>query len=129
MKTADNLDKALILRTHLGCSPPMQRVRANLPQVNTYPRARPSNAHTADAAHSTNTAKVKRRVKDIYMDEVTAMRYRCVGCESTFTRYSQGVDCNGCSVRLIALMSADVVVGVVAQIYGMRIDGAGLLCV
>ena len=39
------------------------------------------------------------------MDEVTAVRYRCVGCKRTFTHYPPGVDRNGCSVRLGALMS------------------------
>ena len=37
------------------------------------------------------------------------MRYRCVGCGRAFTHYPQGVDRNGCSVRLsaaIALMWA-----------------------
>ncbi len=34
------------------------------------------------------------------------MRYRCVGCKRAFTRYPQGVDCNGRSVRLRALMWA-----------------------
>lgn len=33
------------------------------------------------------------------------MRYRRVGCGRTFTRYPQGVDRNGHSVRLRALMS------------------------
>lgn len=32
------------------------------------------------------------------------MRYLCVGCKRTFTRYPQDVDRNGRSVRLRALM-------------------------
>ena len=34
------------------------------------------------------------------------MRYRCVGCKRIFTRYPQGVDRDGCGVRLRALMWA-----------------------
>ena len=33
------------------------------------------------------------------------MRYRCVGCKRALTRYPQGVDRNGRSGRLRALMS------------------------
>ena len=39
------------------------------------------------------------------MDEVTAMRYLCVDRGRAFTHYSQGVDRNGCNVRMRALMS------------------------
>ena len=49
--------------------------------------------------------EVGKRVKDIHVDEVTAMRYRCVGCKRTFAHYPQGVDRNGRSVRLRGLMS------------------------
>ena len=33
------------------------------------------------------------------------MRYRCVGCKRALTQYPQGVDRDGCGVRLRALMS------------------------
>ena len=49
--------------------------------------------------------EVSKSVKNIYMDEVVAMRYLCVGCRGAFTHYPQGVDRNGRSVRLRALMA------------------------
>lgn len=39
------------------------------------------------------------------MSKVAAMRYLCVGCGRAFTHYPRGVDRNGRSVRLRALMS------------------------
>ena len=72
---------------------------------NATPHTRLANARIADAAYSTDTAKVSKRVKAIHVSEVTAMRYLCVGCKRIFTHYPQGVDRNGCSVRMGALMS------------------------
>ena len=50
--------------------------------------------------------EVSKRVKDINEDEVTAIRYLCIGCGRAFTHYPQDVDRNGRSVRLRALMWA-----------------------
>ena len=83
----------------------MPRVRAILPRVNIYPHTRPSRCPRCGGGMLHRHGEVQKRVKDIYVDEVAAMRYRCVGCGRSFTHYPQGVDRNGCSVRLRALMS------------------------
>ena len=83
----------------------MPRVRANLPRVNTCPRTRPSQCPRCDGGVLHRHGEVDKRVKDIYVSEVVAIRYRCADCGRSFTHYPQGVDRNGCSVRLRALMS------------------------
>ena len=83
----------------------MPRVRAILPQVNTCPRARPSQCPYCGFGILHRHGEVQKRVKSIYMDEVTAMRYRCVGCKRAFTRYLRGVDRIEQNINLRALMS------------------------
>ena len=84
----------------------MQSARAILQRINAYPCARPSRCPFCGCGILHRHGEVRKRVKDIYVPEVVAMRYRCVGCKRTFTRYPQGVDRNGRSVRLRALMWA-----------------------
>ena len=89
----------------------MPRVRTMLPQVNAYSHTRPSRCPRWEGGILHRHGEVSKRVKDMYVDEVTAIRYRCVGCGRAFTHYPQGVARNGCSVRLSALMSLMWVLG------------------
>ena len=125
MKTADNPDKVLILRTRSGCRPPMPRVCAILPQVDTYPRIRPSQCPYCGGGILHRHGEVSKSVKDIYVAEVAAMRYFCVGCGRAFTHYPQGVDRNGCSVRLRALMSLMWALGLSRRSVGCVLTALG----
>ena len=84
----------------------MPRVRAILPQANTYPTTRPSRCSYCGCGILDRHGEVSKRVEDIHVSEVAAMRYLCVGCKRTFTHYPQGVDRNGCSVRMMSLICA-----------------------
>lgn len=83
----------------------MQRVRAILTQINIYPHTRPNRCPYCGCGILHRHGEVGKRVKDIYVSEVIAMRYLCVGCGRSFTRYPRMLDRNGCSVSLRALMS------------------------
>ena len=83
----------------------MQRVRAILPQVITYPHTRPSQCPYCGCGALHRHGKVSKSVKDIHVSEVAAMRYRCVGCKRTFAHYPQRVGRNGYSVMMRALMA------------------------
>lgn len=83
----------------------MQRVCAILPQVSAYPHIRSSRCSRCNGGILHRHGEVSKRVKDIYVPEVVALRYLCVDYKRIFTRYPQGVDDSGRSVRLRALMS------------------------
>ena len=84
----------------------MPRVRAMPPRVNAYPHTRPSRCPNCGGGALHRHGEVRKRVKDMYVDEVAATRYLCVGCKRSFTHYPRGVDRNGRGVRLKALMWA-----------------------
>ena len=104
----------------------MPRVRATLLQVNTCPRSCPSQCPYCGCGILHKHGEVSKRVKDIYVDEVAAMRYRCVGYKRSFTRYPQGVDRNGCSVRIRALMSLMWALGLSYRSEGCVLTGPGV---
>lgn len=104
----------------------MPRISAILPKVNIYPHARASRCSYCGCGILYKYGGVQKRIKDLYVPEDAAMRYRCVRYERAFTHYPQGVDRSGCSVRLRAVMSLMWVLGLSAQVCGMRADGAGM---
>ena len=100
----------------------MPRVRAILPQVNTYPCVRPSQCPYCGFGILHRHGKFQKRVKNIYKDEVMAMRYCYVGYGRAFTHYLQGVDSSGHSVRIRVLGLSHRSVGCVLTV-------ARILCV
>ena len=103
----------------------MQRVRAILSKVNVYPHTRPSQCPYCGGGILHKHGKVQKRVKDIYETAVTLIRYRCVDCKRLFAHYPRGVDHNGRSVRLMALMSLVWVLGLAYRSVGCVLTALG----
>ena len=81
----------------------MSRVRFTLPQVKDYPDSRPSACPHCGSVILNRHGKVTKRVTDLYLSEVTVMRYRCTDCLRTFRHYPEGVDSHDQSLRLRGL--------------------------
>ena len=78
----------------------MSRVRFTLPQVKDYPDSRPSACPHCGSVILNRHGKVTKRVADLYLSEVTVIRYRCTDCLRTFRHYPKGVDSHDRSLRL-----------------------------
>ena len=65
----------------------MPRAIVILPQVSACPHTRPSQCPNCGCGVLHRHGEVQKRVKDTHASEITAMRYLCVGCKSTFTHY------------------------------------------
>ena len=89
----------------------MSRVRFTLPQVKVLPDTRPSSCRYCDSAYLSRHGLVTKPIKDLYVSEVTAHRYRCYDCGRTFRHYPQGVDRHDQSHRLRALAALSWALG------------------
>ena len=81
----------------------MPRVRFTLPQVKDYPDSRPSACPHCGSVLLNEHGKVIKRITDLYVSEVTVIRYRCSDCHRTFRHYPEGVDSHDQSLRLRGL--------------------------
>ena len=81
----------------------MSRVRFTLPQVKTYPDTRPSACPYCGSVYLNRHGPVTKPIRDLYVSEVTAHRYRCCDCSCTFRHYPDGVDRHDQSQRLRGL--------------------------
>ena len=64
----------------------MERLRAIPQRVIACARARPSPCPYCGGGILHRHGEVSKRVNDIYVNEVTTMRYLCVGCNRAFKR-------------------------------------------
>ena len=85
----------------------MPRVRFTLPEVKDYPDTRPSACPHCGSVFLNRHGSVTKPIKDLYVSEVTVLRYRCTDCHSTFRHYPEGVDCHDQShlLRGVAALS------------------------
>lgn len=81
----------------------MPRVRFTLPQVKPHPDSRPAACRYCGSVYLHRHGAVAKPITDLYLDEVTVLRYRCVDCERTFRHYPDGVDRHDQSMRLRGL--------------------------
>ena len=81
----------------------MPRVRFTLPEVKVSPDTRPTACTYCGSVYLNRHGSVTKRIRDLYVNEVTVHRYRCCDCGHTFRHYPQGVDGHGQSHRLRAL--------------------------
>ncbi len=89
----------------------MPRVRFTLPQVKLFPDTRPSSCPYCGSVYLSRHGLVTKRIKDLYVSEVTVQRYRCYDCGCTFRHYPQGVDRHDQSHRLRALAALSWALG------------------
>ena len=89
----------------------MPRVRFTLPQVKHFPDTRPSACVHCGSVYLNRHGPVTKPINDLYIDEVTAHRYRCCDCGRTFRHYPQGVDGHDQSIRLRALAALSWALG------------------
>ena len=112
MKKAGSLGKVWVTTTDPDQETlPMLRVRFTLPQVKLSPDTRPSSCPYCGSAYLNRHGLVTKSIKDLYVNEVTAHRYRCYDCGRTFRHYPQGVDGHDQSQRLRALASLSWALG------------------
>ena len=78
----------------------MPRVRFTLPQVKDYPDTRPQGCPHCGSVFLHRHGEVTKPIRDLYVSEVNALRYRCTDCHRTFRHYPQGVDHHDQSLRL-----------------------------
>ena len=81
----------------------MPRVRFTLPQVKTFPVTQPSACPYCDSTYLNRHGPITKPIRDLYLSEVTAHKYRCCDCGRTFINYPRGVDRNDQSHRLRGL--------------------------
>ncbi len=81
----------------------MSRLRFTLPRVKSVPDTRPSGCVHCGSVLLNRHGTVPKRVKDLYVREVSVHRYRCVDCVRTFRHYPEGVDRHDQSMRLKGL--------------------------
>ena len=89
----------------------MPRVRFTLPQVKHFPDTRPSACVHCGSVYLNRHGPVTKPINDLYIDEVTAHRYRCCDCGRTFRHYPQGVVGHDQSIRLRALAALSWALG------------------
>ncbi len=89
----------------------MPRVRFALPQVKLSPDTRPAACTYCGSVYLNRHGLVTKRIRDLYVSEVTAHRYRCCDCGRTFRHYPQGVDQHDQSQRLRALAALSWALG------------------
>ena len=103
----------------------MPRVRFTLPEVNRYPDARPSSCpHCARVAFHKH-ARLEKPIKDLYIERVTVIRYKCVDCGGTFRSYPDGVDGRAQSKRLRALAALSWALGLSHRSVGHLLTALG----
>ena len=100
----------------------MARICAMPPRVNAYPHTRPGQCPCCGCGILRRRGEISKRVKDMYVDAVAAMRYRR---GRAFTHYPQGVDRNGRGVRLRALMSLMWALGLSRRSVGCVLTALG----
>ena len=83
----------------------MPRVRFTLPQVKHHPDSRPRACAHCGSVYLNRHGSVTKPITDLYLDEVTVLRYRCVDCKRTFRHYPEGVDSHDQSLRLRGLVA------------------------
>ena len=81
----------------------MNRVRFMLPEVKSAPDTRPTECPHCGGGAFHRHGQVSKPIQDLYIQEVTAMRYRCADCGRTFRHYPSGVDGHNQSKRLRGL--------------------------
>ena len=89
----------------------MPRVRFILPQVKLYPDTRPAACTYCGSVYLNRHGEVTKRINDLYISEVTALRYRCCDCGRTFRHYPEGVDRHDQSHRLRGLAALSWALG------------------
>lgn len=83
----------------------MTRIRFILPQVKTMPEGRPSSCPYCQGSILQRHGLLQKPIKDLYLDQVSLLRYWCSDCGHTFRHYPQGVDGHDQSQRLRALVA------------------------
>lgn len=83
----------------------MPRIRFTLPQVKTLPEGRPTHCTYCQGSLLQRHGMSTKPIKDLYLDQVSLLRYRCTDCGRTFRHYPQGVDHHDQSQRLRALVA------------------------
>lgn len=89
----------------------MPRVRFTLPQVKLFPDTRPPACPQCGGVRLNRHGLVTKRISDLHVSEVTAIRYRCCDCGRTFRHYPQGVDHHDQSMRLRGLAALSWALG------------------
>lgn len=83
----------------------MPRIRFTLPQVKTRPESRPTHCPYCQGSILQRHGWLSKPIKDLYLDQVSLLRYRCTDSGRTFRHYPQGVDGHDQSQRLRALVA------------------------
>lgn len=81
----------------------MKRVRILVPEVKGEVERRPMRCKRCGGRILQGHGRVRKRVKDVKVEEVEARRYRCTRCKSTFRHYPEGVNRAQQSRRTVAL--------------------------
>ena len=89
----------------------MTRVRFTLPQVKLHPDTRPPACPHCGSILLHRHGAVAKPIKDLYVSEVVALRYRCTDCGRTFRHYPEGVDQHDQSLRLRGLAALSWALG------------------
>ena len=89
----------------------MSRVRFTLPKVKSVPTTRPSKCPYCGGGIVNRHGKAQKRVRDLYVTEAIAHRYRCRDCLRTFRHYPEGVDRHDQSRRLRGLAALSWALG------------------
>ena len=89
----------------------MSRVRFALPQVKLHPDTRPSACPYCGSVYLNRHGLVTKRIRDLYVSDVTVHRYRCCECSRTFRHYPHGVDRHDQSHRLRGLAALSWALG------------------
>ena len=78
----------------------MERIRFILPQVKTFPDERPDACEYCGSPILTKHGTADKTVKDLHVEKVTTVRYRCSDCGRTFRHYPPGIDRSGQTQRM-----------------------------
>ena len=103
----------------------MPRVRFTLPEVNKYPDARPLNCPYYAGVAFHKQASLEKRIRDLYIKRLTAVRYKCADCGRTFRRYPSGVDGHPQSKRLRAVAALSWALGLSHRSVGHLLTALG----
>ncbi len=79
--------------------------------VKLYPDTRPAACTYYGSVYLNRHGEVTKRINDLYISEVTALRYRCCDCGRTFRHYPEGVDRHDQSIRLRGLAALSWALG------------------
>ena len=103
----------------------MPRVRFTLPEVNKYPDARPLSCPNCAGVAFHKHARLQKPIKDLYIERVTVVRYKCVDCGGTFRSYPDGVDGHTQSKRLRAVAALSWALGLSHRSVGHLLTALG----